>query len=112
MIPALEVLETGPLVLIEDEGRPGHASVGVGHSGAADRSAHRLGARLVGNDEHLASLEVLLVGLRVRARGRLTVALTGVPAGSYVVRAEIDGASSLPTMGPQGFDGPVADLGP
>lgn len=46
------------------------------------------------------------------AATRIRAALTGVPAGSYVVRAEIDGASSLPTMGPQGFDGPVADLGP
>ncbi len=93
MIPALEVLETGPLVLIEDEGRPGHASVGVGHSGAADRSAHRLGARLVGNDEHLASLEVLLGGLRVRARGRLTVALTGAPAPARVDDRPIGHAS-------------------
>jgi len=93
VIPALEVLETGPLVLIEDEGRPGHASVGVGHSGAADRSAHRLGARLVGNDEHLASLEVLLGGLRVRARGRLTVALTGAPAPARVDDRPIGHAS-------------------
>ncbi|WP_392543601.1 biotin-dependent carboxyltransferase family protein [Oryzobacter telluris] len=80
MSPALEVLATGPLVLVEDEGRPGHAAVGVPHSGAADRGAHRLGARLVGHDAGLASLEVLLGGLAVRARGRMTVALTGAPA--------------------------------
>ena len=77
---SLEVLATGPLVLVEDEGRPGHGAVGVPHSGAADRGAHRLGARLVGHDPALASLEVLLGGLAVRARGRLTVALTGAPA--------------------------------
>ncbi len=77
---ALEVLATGPLVLVEDAGRPGLAAVGVGRSGAADRTAHRLGARLVGHPEDRASLEVLLGGLRVRARGRLTVAVTGAPA--------------------------------
>ncbi len=80
MSRALEVLATGPLVLVEDEGRPGHAAVGVPRSGAADLGAHRLGARLVGHDPSLASLEVLLGGLAVRARGRLTVALTGAPA--------------------------------
>ena len=35
--PTLEVLATGPLVLVEDAGRPGLAAVGVGRSGAADR---------------------------------------------------------------------------
>ncbi len=82
MSPALEVLATGALVLVEDEGRPGHAAVGVPHSGAADLGAHRLGARLVGNDPSLASLEVLLGGLVVRARGRVTIALTGAETGA------------------------------
>ena len=77
---ALEVLATGALVLVEDTGRPGLAAVGVGRSGAADRAAHRLGARLVGHPEDRASLEVLLGGLVVRARGRLTLAVTGAPA--------------------------------
>ena len=38
MSPALEVLATGPLCLVEDEGRPGLAALGVGRSGAADRA--------------------------------------------------------------------------
>ena len=80
MSTALEVLATGPLVLVQDEGRPGLASVGVGRSGAADRTAHRLGARLVGHPADRAALEVLLGGLTVRAHGRVTVALTGAPA--------------------------------
>ena len=77
---ALEVIATGPLTLVEDEGRPGLASIGVGRSGAADRAAHRLANRLVGNADHHATLEVLLGGLVVRARGRLTVALAGAHA--------------------------------
>lgn len=80
MTPAIEVLATGPLVLVQDEGRPGLAHVGVGRSGAADRTAHRLGARLVGHPGDRAGLEVLLGGLAVRARGRVTVAITGAPA--------------------------------
>jgi biotin-dependent carboxylase-like uncharacterized protein len=84
MTPALEVLATGPLLLVEDAGRLGLAAVGVGRSGAADRTAHRLGARLVGHPEDRAALEVLLGGLTVRARGRLTVAVTGAPAPASV----------------------------
>jgi len=82
--PALEVLATGPLVLVEDAGRPGLAAVGVGRSGAADRASHRLGARLVGHPTDRAALEVLLGGVVVRARGRVTVALTGAPAPATV----------------------------
>ena len=84
MSPTLEVLATGPLVLVEDAGRPGLAAVGVGRSGAADRGSFRLGARLVGNRRRRASLEVLLGGLSVRAHGRVTVALTGAPAPATV----------------------------
>lgn len=38
--------------------------------------------------------------------------LSDVVAGRYVVRVEIDGAASLPSLGVQGFDAPVANLGP
>jgi biotin-dependent carboxylase-like uncharacterized protein len=82
--PALEVLATGPLVLVEDDGRPGLAAVGVGRSGAADRASYRLGARLVGHAPGQAALEVLLGGLSLRAHGRVTVALSGAPAPATV----------------------------
>ncbi len=84
MSPTLEVLATGPLVLVEDEGRPGLAAVGVGRSGAADRASYRLGARLVGHPQGRPALEVLLGGLSVRASGRVTVAVTGAPAPASV----------------------------
>ncbi|WP_377639590.1 biotin-dependent carboxyltransferase family protein [Oryzobacter terrae] len=106
MTPSLEVLATGPLVLVEDEGRPGHAAVGVPHSGAADLGAHRLGARLVGHDPSLASLEVLLGGLAVRARGRLTVALTGALAPATVDGRPVAHASVVDVP-----DGAVLRLG-
>jgi biotin-dependent carboxylase-like uncharacterized protein len=73
----LEVLATGPLSLVQDLGRPGLASVGVGRSGAADRTAFRHGAVLAGNSSTCAAIEVLLGGLRVRAHGDLTMAVTG-----------------------------------
>ena len=106
MSPALDVLATGPLVLVEDEGRPGHAAVGVGPSGAADRSAYRLGARLVGHGDGRAALEILLGGLSVRARGRVTVALTGAPAAAAVDGRPVGHASLVEVP-----DGSVLTMG-
>ena len=76
---ALEVVEVGGLALVQDLGRPGLAGLGVGPSGAADRSAHRLSARLLGQDDALASVEVV-EGVAVRAVGSLTAVVTGAPA--------------------------------
>ncbi|QDZ15041.1 5-oxoprolinase/urea amidolyase family protein [Humibacter ginsenosidimutans] len=81
--PSLTVVSAGMLLLIEDLGRTGSASIGAGRSGALDRGALRLGNRLVGNVEAAAGLEVAF-GARLRferstwfavtgARGRLTL---------------------------------------
>jgi biotin-dependent carboxylase-like uncharacterized protein len=77
---ALVVEAVGPLALVEDLGRPGHASIGVTRSGAADRRALRLANRLLGNAEGAPALEVLLGGLAVRAEGTVRVCVTGAPA--------------------------------
>jgi biotin-dependent carboxylase-like uncharacterized protein len=79
MTKALIVRSTGPLATVQDLGRHGLAAVGVGHSGAADPGALRLGNRLLGNPESLAGIEVTYGGLRVEARGDLLVAVTGAP---------------------------------
>ncbi|WP_336724203.1 urea amidolyase family protein [Cellulosimicrobium cellulans] len=92
---AVEVLATGPLVLVEDEGRPGLAAIGVGPSGAADRTSHALANRLVGNPASAATLEVALGGLALRFRARAVVALTGA-----AVPATVDGV-------PVGMNAPV-----
>jgi biotin-dependent carboxylase-like uncharacterized protein len=81
---ALEVLDPGPLTLIQDLGRVGLASIGVGPSGAADRGAFRLGARLLAQSYTAAALEVTFGGLSIRARGDLQVALTGAQAPAAV----------------------------
>lgn len=75
----LEILETGPLSLIQDLGRTGHLRSGVGVSGAADRRSLRLGNRLVGNSEDAAGVEILMGGLSLRAHQQITLAFTGAP---------------------------------
>ncbi|MCI2424064.1 biotin-dependent carboxyltransferase family protein [Saccharopolyspora sp. K220] len=75
----LEVLRTGPLSTVQDLGRVGFASVGVGVSGAADRDALKLANRLVGNPAGAAAVEVTLGGFAARADQDVTVAVTGAP---------------------------------
>ena len=36
MIRRIEIVEPGPLTLVQDLGRVGHGAVGVGRAGAAD----------------------------------------------------------------------------
>lgn len=89
--PEVEVLATGPLVLVQDRGRPGLAAVGVGRSGAADAGALRLANRLVGNGPGAAGLEVLLGGLVLRFPAGGVVALAGAE-----VPADVDGVPVAP----------------
>lgn len=75
----LEVVASGPSATVQDLGRPGHAGIGVGASGAADRGALRLANRLLGNDEGAPAVEVTLGGFAAVARRDLLVAVTGAP---------------------------------
>jgi biotin-dependent carboxylase-like uncharacterized protein len=78
------VEKTGPLATLQDLGRPGLANLGVPPSGAADRGAHRLANRLVGNDEGAATIESTLGGLVIRTDHLVWVAVTG-PATQLLV---------------------------
>jgi biotin-dependent carboxylase-like uncharacterized protein len=75
----LRVLVTGPLATVQDGGRPGWAAIGVPRSGAADRAAHDLANRLVGNRPEAATVETTAGGLRLRAERTVLVAVTGAP---------------------------------
>jgi biotin-dependent carboxylase-like uncharacterized protein len=77
-LPALEIMRTGPLALVEDLGRPGLAHLGVSRSGAADRRSHALANRLVANPDDRATIEVIFGGLTARVRGGdVAIAVTG-----------------------------------
>ncbi|MDT0303509.1 5-oxoprolinase subunit C family protein [Streptomonospora wellingtoniae] len=78
-MPAVEVVRTGVLSTVQDSGRRGHAALGVGGSGAADRASYALANRLLANPEGAAALEATMGGLVLRARGAVTAAVTGAP---------------------------------
>ncbi|OCG73552.1 urea amidolyase family protein [Microbacterium sediminis] len=89
--PGLEILAAGPHALLQDLGRTGVASLGVSPSGAMDRGALRRANRLVGNHEAAPAIEAALGGLELRARGPVTIAVSGAPAPLLIRTA--DGAS-------------------
>ncbi|MGJ9422612.1 biotin-dependent carboxyltransferase family protein [Aeromicrobium sp. CF3.5] len=71
MMRSLTVHASGPLALVQDLGRAGQAGIGVGRSGAADRTALRQGNRALGNDESAAGVEVTGGGLDVEVGDEL-----------------------------------------
>ena len=103
---ALEVLDPGPLTLVEDVGRVGHLAIGVGRAGAADRGSYLLGNRLLGNALGAPSLEVVLGGLRVRAIGDVLLCLTGARPS-----ADVDGRRVAHAALVELRDGQVLSLG-
>ncbi len=85
----LVVQRTGPLAVVEDRGRPGHAHLGVPPSGALDGPALALANRLVGNEPAAAGLELLLGGTVLRTTAPCQVAVTGPP-----VEVRVDGRAT------------------
>ncbi|WP_369256590.1 biotin-dependent carboxyltransferase family protein [Streptomyces sp. R35] len=76
---ALSVVRSGALTTVQDQGRPGHAHLGVPRSGALDAPAAALANRLVGNPSEAAVLETTLNGCALRPRSAITVAVAGAP---------------------------------
>ncbi|MEW2164955.1 biotin-dependent carboxyltransferase family protein [Streptomyces sp. NPDC007084] len=76
---ALAVERAGALTTVQDQGRAGHAHLGVPRSGALDAPAAALANRLVGNAEAAAVLETTLNGCSLRPCSGIVVAVTGAP---------------------------------
>lgn len=76
---ALSVVRAGALTTVQDQGRPGHAHLGVPRSGALDGPAAALANRLVGNSPEAAVLETTVNGCALRPRSSVTVTVAGAP---------------------------------
>ena len=74
---ALSILRPGMFTTVQDLGRWGFQSRGVPVSGALDWYSHRLANRLLGNDRHMATLEVTLMGPHMRFEAAAAFAVTG-----------------------------------
>lgn len=105
--PALEVLSSGPQLLLQDAGRPGHGAIGVSPSGAFDRDALARADIAVGNPTHATALEALLGPVRLRALAPTVIAVTG-GAGEIAVRRADPEGPELELDAGQGQGGAIA----
>jgi biotin-dependent carboxylase-like uncharacterized protein len=78
MSAALEIVTPGWASTVQDLGRPGYATIGVGRSGALDVASMSLANRLVGNPVGAAVIETA-GELVVRAMSPMSVAVVGSP---------------------------------
>ena len=62
---SIEVAAPGMLTTLQDLGRHGSRSSGVGPGGAVDTLSHRVANLLVGNPADAAALEITLLGPRL-----------------------------------------------
>ena len=81
----IEVAAPGMLTTIQDLGRHGSRSSGVGPGGAVDTLSHRVANLLVGNPADAAALEITLLGPRLVFPTGAWVAMTGAAVGAVVV---------------------------
>lgn len=74
---SLRIISPGPLALIQDSGRPGAASWGLGPGGALDKTALTAANQLVGNLNTDAGLEILIGGFVAEFDQPAEIAVTG-----------------------------------
>lgn len=86
---AFEVIQPGAFTTVQDLGRYGYQKYGVSISGAMDRFALRVANLLAGNDEGEAAVEATIIGPRLKALGKIRVAITGAD-----LSPEIDGIAT------------------
>ncbi|MFC5582219.1 biotin-dependent carboxyltransferase family protein [Rhodanobacter terrae] len=77
------VIKPGVLSSLQDAGRPGHAALGVGRTGAMDAPAWQLANALVGNTRGEAAIECTLVGPSLRFESAALIALTGAQIAAH-----------------------------
>lgn len=73
----LTILQAGPAMSLQDQGRPGFRARGLTVGGAADRLALAEGAALLGQSPTLAAIEMAGSGGTFQADADLRIALTG-----------------------------------
>ncbi len=73
----IEVMKPGLQTTVQDLGRWGHQAIGIPVCGAMDDVSHRLANLVAGNEPHAASLEITLLGPRLRFRRDAWICIAG-----------------------------------
>ncbi|AIF44189.1 biotin-dependent carboxyltransferase family protein [Virgibacillus sp. SK37] len=75
--PIFQVIKPGIYTTFQDMGRIGFQKYGLPVAGAMDLYAYQIGNILVGNTRNTVSLEVTLIGPKLKATSAITIAITG-----------------------------------
>jgi 5-oxoprolinase (ATP-hydrolysing) subunit C len=78
----IEIIATGALATVQDQGRGGALKWGVGASGALDNLALAAGNILLGNDDHAAGVEIQIFPFQARFTEDCAFAITGADCGA------------------------------
>lgn len=78
----IRVLAMPPAATVQDLGRDGHWSEGLGRAGAMDLVSHRIANLLLGNGPGAATLEIPLTPARLRFETRRAFAIAGAACGA------------------------------
>lgn len=108
--PAVEVVRSSLQLLVQDEGRPGYAALGVSASGVADRTAMRDANRAVGNPSAAAVLESV-GGAVLRFHGAGVAAVAGATGALTLTDADGGTRDLAPGAPFATVDGDVLTLG-
>ncbi|MGB9738671.1 biotin-dependent carboxyltransferase family protein [Chloroflexus sp.] len=77
MATFLDIIAAGPLLTIQDGGRPAARRYGVPPGGAMDRFALAVANRLAGNQPHAPAFEITAGGTQLRCSTAITIGLAG-----------------------------------
>ncbi|WP_024955018.1 biotin-dependent carboxyltransferase family protein [Sulfurospirillum arcachonense] len=85
-----EVLNAGILATVQDTGRKGLGSIGVTESGVMDEFSYHWLNRLLGNDYGTNALEIVFGGVKLKANGNTTFALSGAKVDASINNQPIE----------------------
>ncbi|MEF3331012.1 biotin-dependent carboxyltransferase family protein [Oceanobacillus oncorhynchi] len=102
----LEVMKPGLSTSIQDTGRIGYQKYGIPTAGAMDTFAHRIANLLVGNPEEAATLEIMLMGPRLKFLQDAVIAVGGAD-----LSAAVDGEPVCPWKSFRVYTGQILSFG-
>ncbi len=107
-VEVMEVVNPGLMSSVQDAGRWGHQHQGVPVSGALDQQSLALANYLVGNPPQAATLEITLLGPKLKVLSPTVVAVCGADLGFTIDKqpAPISSALSLQSGQVVAFNGP------
>lgn len=95
------ILNPGPLSTIQDAGRFGFQSSGIGTSGAMDMEAYRAANELVGNGNQEAVIEATLMGPMIQFQDSGICAITGADMAPQLDGTPVEMYQPFPVTGGQ-----------